>query len=113
MKDSDNPTQLLDSVWKRERAPAKGVEDSDILTQFSGSTRGGGKKAALGNGKGKRGQAPAQEAKDSDDLSTLVDEDATDTSEMLAGRRERAPVDGAMDSDISTQSIDKISTWPL
>ena len=30
-----------------------------------------------------------------------------DTSETLAGKRERAPVEGVMDSDIPTQSVDK------
>ena len=30
-----------------------------------------------------------------------------DTSETLAGRRVRAPVEGAMDSDIPTQSIER------
>ena len=32
-----------------------------------------------------------------------------DTSETLAGRRGRAPVEGVMDSDIPTQSIGKKS----
>ena len=32
-----------------------------------------------------------------------------DASETTAGKRERAPVEGAMDSDIPTQSIDKKS----
>ena len=47
--------------------------------------------------------------KDSDDPFTFVVEDATDTSGTLAGKRERAPVEGAMDSDIPTQSIGKKS----
>ena len=82
---------------KREWAPAKGVEDSDIPTHFLGSTRGVDNKGALGSGKGKREQAPVQEAKDSDDPSTTLDGDAMDTSETLAGKRERAGMEGVMD----------------
>ena len=107
VKDSDNPTQPLDLVGKRERASAKGVKDSDIPAQFLGSTFGGRNKDILGSGKGKRERAPAQEAKDSDAPSALLDEDPTATSETLAGKRERAPAEGAMDSDIPTQSADK------
>ena len=97
-------------IWiGRARAPAQGVMDSDNPTLVSDSTRGGGNKDALGSGQGKRGQAPASEAEDSDDPSTSWDDDAMDTSETLAGKRERAPVEGAIDSDTPTQSIDKKS----
>ena len=41
--------------------------------------------------------------------STFLDEDAMDTSETLAGKREQPPVEGAMDSDVPTQSIDRES----
>ena len=57
---------------KRERAPVKGVKDSDIPTQLLDSTHGGGDKDALGSGQGKREQAPAKEVKDSGDPSTFV-----------------------------------------
>ena len=40
-KVSDTPTQLMDLIGKRKRALAKGVKDSDILSQFLDSTRGG------------------------------------------------------------------------
>ena len=50
-----------------------------------------------------------QEAKDSDDPSTSSDEDAMDTSETLAGKGERAPVAGVMDSNIPALSIGKKS----
>ena len=86
--------------------PGKKARGSDIPTQFSDSNRGGGNKDTLGSGKGKREKAPAQAAKDSDDLSAFLDEDVMDTSETLAGKRERAPAEGVMDSDIPTHSID-------
>ena len=82
---------------------------SDTLTHFSGSTRGGGKKGTLGSGEWKREQAHVQEAKDSVDPSTFLDEDAMDTSETLAAKRERAPVEEAMASDILIQPLDKKS----
>ena len=56
------------------------------------SARGGGTKAALGSGKGKREQASAKEAEVSDMPSAFLDEDAMDTSETVAGIRGRAPV---------------------
>ena len=46
------------------------------------------------------------EAKDSDDPSTSLDEDAMETPETLAGSRERAPAEGVMGPDIPAQSID-------
>ena len=58
-------------VGNDERAPAKDVKYSDIPTQLLDSTRGGGNKDALGSGKGKRKQAPVQEAKDSGDPRVL------------------------------------------
>ena len=94
VKVSDNPTQPADLVGKRDRAPAKGAEDSEIPTQFLDSTHGGGNKDTLGSGKGKREHLPVVEAKDSGDPSTSLDEDATDTSETLAGKRGRAPDEG-------------------
>ena len=39
----------------------------------------------------------------------FLDEDAIDTSDTAAGKRKRAPAEGAMDSDVPTQSIDKKS----
>ena len=82
VKDSDNPTQPLDLVEKRERAPAEGEKDSP---------RGGGNKDPLSSGKGKREQAPEEEAKDSDNPFTFLDADATDTRdtdwETRAGAR--------------------------
>ena len=83
----------VDLVGKHDRAPAKGVQVSDIPTQLLESTRGGGNKDALGKCRGKRERAPAQEAKDSDAPSALLDEDPMDTPETLAGKRERAPVE--------------------
>ena len=109
VKDSDNPTQPSDLVGKRGRAPAEGVKDSDISTQFSESTRGGGNKDTLGSGKGKHEQAPSEGALVSVFPSTLPGEDAIDTSGTVTGKRERAPAEGALDSDIPTQSIDKKS----
>ena len=38
---------------------------------------------------------------------TCLGDDAMDTSKTLAGGRDRAPVEGAMDSDIPTQSLSK------
>ena len=106
VKDSDNATPPMDLAGKRERAPAMGAKDSDAPTQFSDSIRGGCNKDALGSGKGKREQAPAKEAKVSDNPPAFLEEDAMDTSETLAGRRERALVERVKDSDIPTRSID-------
>ena len=111
-KASVKPTKPADLDRKRGRAPAKGVTNS-----LSDSIRGGGNKGALGSGQERREQAPASEAKDSDDPSTSLDEDAIDASETSAGKRERAPAEGLVDSDIPAQSIDKktglaIFTWP-
>ena len=39
----------------------------------------------------------------------FLDEDVIDTSDTVAGKRKRAPAEGAMDSDAPTQSIDKKS----
>ena len=41
LKDSDNPTQPVDSVGEREWAPAKGVMDSGSPIRFSDSSRVG------------------------------------------------------------------------
>ena len=41
VKDSDNPTLLSDLVGRQKQAPAKGALNSEILTQFSDSTRVG------------------------------------------------------------------------
>ena len=47
----------------------------------------------------------------SDALPTLLDTslggDAMDASETLTGKRERAPVEGVMDSHVPSQSVDK------
>ena len=51
----------------------------------------------------------AQEAEDSDDPSASLVEDATETSDTLAAKRERAPAEGAMAADIRSLSIDKDS----
>ena len=106
---SDTPMKPVDLFWKRERAPAEGVRGSNNPTQFFDSTRGGGNKDTQGSGKGKREQASVEEAKDSDDPSTSLNEDAMDTSETLAGKRKRAPVEEVTDSDIPIQSTDKAS----
>ena len=42
-----------------------------------------------------------------DNPSTYFGDDATDTSETLTGKRERAPVAAATDSDIPAESADK------
>ena len=106
---SEKPMKTADLNGTRDRAPAKRVMDSDNSTQLLDSTHGGGNKGALGSGKGKRGQAPVLEARDSDDPSTSLGGDAMDSSETLAGKRERAPLEGVMDSETPTQSIDKRS----
>ena len=106
-QDPDIPAQLYGKTlldWKREKAPAQGVEDSGISAQPSGDTHGGVAKGALGIGTGKRGRArywalvidlaSVNGVMDSDYPPTLLDtccgNDDTDTSETLAGKRERA-----------------------
>ena len=78
--------KLADLGGKRERAPARGVKDSDIPTQFSDSTRGGGNKDTPGSGEEKREQAPVEEVKVSDNPSVFLDEGAMDSSETLGAR---------------------------
>ena len=122
VKDSDNPTRFWDSTrgggykdtlgsgkGEREPAPVRAAKASDVPTQFLDSTRAGGNKGALGSGEGECERAPAQEAKNSDDPSAFSYWDLMETSETSAGRRGRAPVEGVMDSDIPTQSIEKKS----
>ena len=75
------------------------MRDSDIPTQLLDTTSGGGNKDTLRSDKGKCAQAPVKEAKDSDKPSAFLDEDAMDLSETLAGKRERAPAEGVMDLD--------------
>ena len=74
-------------------APATRAKDSDIPTQPSDSTHGGGNKDTLGNGEGRREQASVEGAKGSDDPTTSLADDAMDTSETLAGKRWWAPVE--------------------
>ena len=112
VKASDNPTKPADFVGERERALAKGAMDSDIPAQYLDSTRRGGNEVALGSGEGKREQAPVSEARGSDDPSTSLDDDAMDTSETVAGKRRRTPVEGVGDSDTPTQAGWAIFTWP-
>ena len=83
-----------------------GVMDSDISTQLLDLTRGSGDKGTLGSRKGKCGQAPASEAKDSDDPSTSLDEDAMETSETLAGTRILPP------NRLMRRAGLAILTWP-
>ena len=88
---SDNPMKPVDLVGKRGRAPAKGVDDSEVPTLSLDSTHGGGNKDTLGSGKGKRERVSAEEAKDSDDLSTSLDEDAMDTLKHWLGNTSGHP----------------------
>ena len=104
-----NLDEVTQEGEKRERGPAKGVKVSDIPTPLLDSIRGGGNEDTRGSGKGKREQAPAFVAKESEDPSTSLDEDAMDASDTLAGKRERTSVGGVMGSDIPSQSIDKKS----
>ena len=108
-KVSDKPMRSVDPDGKPKRRPVKGVMGSGNPTLSSYSTRGGGNKDTLGTGTGEGDQAPALEAKGSGDPSTSLGGSAMDTSETLAGTRERAPVVGVMDSDIPTQSSEKKS----
>ena len=73
MKVSDNSAKPVDSVRKRGGVPEIGAKESDFPTQLLASTLGCRNKDTLGSGKGEREQAPAGEAKDSDDPSTSLD----------------------------------------
>ena len=89
--------------------PRKGAKVPDNPTQLLDSIRVVLSKGALGGGKGKGGQAAAMGAEASDNPITCLDDDAMDTSETLAGKGERAPVEGVMDSDIPTQAAGRKS----
>ena len=108
------PSQSLGKTalgGKRERAPVKGVKDSDVPARSSGMTHGGALKDTLGIGSGKREPATAMGVKGSDDPSTSLDrslgDDAMDTSETPTGKCGRAPAEGLMYSDAPSPSVEK------
>ena len=108
-----NPMEPVDLVGIRERAPAKGVNVSDIPTLLLDSTSGGGNKGTLGSGKGKREQAPAQEARVSDDLSALLDEDAMYIPETSAGNASGRLRMGRQTRDFPLNRLIRRAGWEI
>ena len=82
------------------------MQDSDIPAPSSGKTHGGVVEDTLGIGGKKRKRAPAKRVMGSDNPSQLLGtrggSDAMDASETVTGKRGRAPVGGAMDSNMPT-----------